>query len=69
MKDEKFPIDENEKSRKQLRRLRIDKEKYQETQKEEKKRIQKDKIIDEEEDEEKEEEEEDEYASYSKKEK
>ena len=39
----------------------------EETQKEEKKRIQKDKILDEEEDEEKEEE--DEYADYSKKEK
>ncbi len=50
-----------------LRRVRIfrrDKEKYAERIKEENKRIQKDKILDEEEDEEKEEE--DEYANYSK---
>jgi len=50
-----------------LRRVRIfrrDKEKYAEGIKEENKRIQKDKILDEEEDEEKEEE--DEYANYSK---
>ena len=51
-----------------LRRVRIfrrEKEKYAERIKEENKRIQKDKILDEEEDEEKEEE--DEYANYSKK--
>jgi hypothetical protein len=48
-----------------VRIFRRDKEKYAEKQKEEKKRIQKDKILDEEEDEEKEEE--DEYAEYSKK--
>jgi hypothetical protein len=50
-----------------LRRVRIfrrEKEKYAEGQKEENKRIQKDKILNEEEDEEKEEE--DEYANYSK---
>jgi hypothetical protein len=50
-----------------LRRVRIfrrDKEKYAESIKEENKRIQKDKILDEEEDEEKEEE--DEYANYLK---
>jgi hypothetical protein len=50
-----------------IRRIRIfrrDKEKYEEVQKEENKRTQKDKILDEEEDEEKEEE--DEYANYSK---
>jgi hypothetical protein len=51
-----------------LRRVRIfrrEKEKYAERIKEENKRMQKDKILDEEEDEEKEEE--DEYANYSKK--
>jgi len=36
MKDEKYPIDEDKRSRKRLRRLRIDEEKYEETQKEEK---------------------------------
>ena len=46
MKDEKYPIDEDKRSKK---RLRIEREKYEETQKEEKKKIQKDKIIDEEE--------------------
>jgi len=65
MKEEKYPIDDDERDRKRLRRLNIEEEKYEETQKEENKRIQKDKIIDEEEDEEKEE---DEYANYSKKE-
>ena len=66
MKDETYPEDEDERSEKRIRRLRIEEEKYDETQKEEKKRIQKDKMIDKEEDEEKEEE--DEYADYSKKE-
>ena len=66
MKDEKYPIDEDERSRKRLRRRRIEEEKFEETHKEEKKRIQKDKNLDQEEDEEKEEE--DEYAEYSKKE-
>jgi hypothetical protein len=80
MKDEKYPKDEDEGSRKRLRKLRIEEEKYDETQEEENKRTQKDKIIDEETqkvenkriqkdkiiDEEKEEE--DEYANYSKKE-
>ena len=59
MKEEKYPIDEDERSRKRPRRLSIEEETYEETQKEEKKRIQKDKIIDEEED--------DKYANYSKK--
>jgi hypothetical protein len=35
MKDEKYPIDEDERSRKRLRRLRIEEEKYEEAQKEE----------------------------------
>ena len=48
-----------------MKAFRRDKEKYAERIKEENKRIQKDKILDEEEDEEKEEE--DEYAEYSKK--
>ena len=66
MKEEKYPINEDENGRKRLSRLNIEEEKYEETQKEENKRIQKDNIIDEAEDEEKEEE--DEYANYSKKE-
>jgi hypothetical protein len=56
MKDEKYPTDEDKRSKK---RLRKEEEKYEETQKVENKRIQKDNIIDEEEDE---------YANYSKKE-
>ena len=65
MKDEQYPTDEDERSRKRLIKLRIEEEKFEEAENEEKKRIQKDKIISEEEDEEKEEE--DEYADYSKK--
>jgi hypothetical protein len=61
MKDEKYPLDEDDRSRKRLRKLRIEEEKFEETEKEEKRRIQKDKILDEEK-------EEDEYADYSKKE-
>jgi len=61
MEDEKYPIDKDERGKKLLRR-RIEKENCKEPQIEEKKRIQKDKILDEEEDEEKEEE--DEYADY-----
>ena len=84
MKDEKYPIDEDERSRKRLRILRTEEEKFEETEKVEKKRIQKDKILDEEtqkeekkriqkdkildEEEDEEKEEEDEYADYSKKE-
>ena len=66
MKEEKYPTDEDEKSRKRLRRRRIEKGYCEVTQIEEKKRIQKDKNLDIEEDEEKEEE--DEYADYSTKE-
>jgi len=44
MKDEKYPIDEDERSKKQLRRLRIEEKKFEETQKKEKKKRQKDKI-------------------------
>ena len=61
MKDEKHPIDGDERRKKRLRIRRTEEEKYEETQKEEKKRIQKDKNIDEEEDEEKEQEEQNEY--------
>jgi hypothetical protein len=64
MKDEKYPKDGDERSRKPLRRQKTEGEKYEEAQNEEKKRTQKDQIIDEEEDEEKEEE--DEYSNYSK---
>jgi hypothetical protein len=48
MNDEKYPIYEDERSGKRLRRRRIEKENYKEPQIEEKKRIQKDKILDEE---------------------
>ena len=65
MKDETYPLDEDESSRNRLSKLRMEEEKYDVTQIEEKKRTQKDKILDEEEDEEQEEE--DEYADYSKK--
>jgi hypothetical protein len=65
MKDEKYPKDDDERSRIQIKRRKIGGKKCDKEQDEEKKRTQKDKIIDEEEDEEKEEE--DEYASYSKK--
>jgi len=65
MKDEKYPKDGNERSKKPLRRRITERKKCDKEQIEENKRIQKDKIIDEEEDEEKEEE--DEYANYSKK--
>jgi hypothetical protein len=41
MKDEKYPTDEDDRSRKRLRRLRIEEEKYEEGQKEENKRIKK----------------------------
>ena len=66
MKDEKYPLDEDERSKKRMRRLSIEEEKFEEKERVEKKRMEKDKILDEEEDEEKEEE--DEYADYSKKE-
>ena len=36
MKDETYPLDEDERSRKRLRKLRIEEEKYEETKKEEK---------------------------------
>jgi len=65
MKDEKYPKDGDERSRKTLEKRKTDWKKCDKEQEEENKRIQKDKIIDEEEDEEKEEE--DEYANYSKK--
>jgi len=84
MKDGKYPLDEDERSRKRLRRLRVEEEKFIETEIVKKKRMQKDKIIDEEtqkeekkrikkdkilnEEEDEEKEEEDEYADYSKKE-
>jgi len=83
MKEEKYPINEDESGRKRLSRLNIEEEKYEETQEEENKRTQKDKIIDEEtqkvenkrtqkdniiDEAEDEEKEEDEYANYSKKE-
>jgi hypothetical protein len=51
----------NKRSKKHIQRLRAEEEKYEEAQIEEKRRIQKDKIISEEEDEEKEEEEENGY--------
>ena len=63
MKEEKYPKDEDKRSRKRLIKLRKEEEKFLETKKEGNKRIQKDKNIDDEEDEEKEE---DEYANYSK---
>jgi len=50
MKDEKYPIDEDERSIKRLRILRIEEEKFEETEKVEKKRMEKDKSIDEGED-------------------
>jgi len=62
MNEEKYPTDEDERSRKRLIRPKTEWKKCDD---EENKRIQKDKIIDEEEDDEKEEE--DEYANYSKK--
>jgi hypothetical protein len=65
MKDEKYPKDRDERSRKPLRNRTTEQKKCDIERIEENKRIQKDKIIDEEEDEEKEEE--DEYANYSKK--
>jgi hypothetical protein len=65
MKDENYPTNESERSRKRLIRRKTEGKKYEDEQDEEKKRTQKDKVIDEEEDEEKEEE--DEYANYSKK--
>ena len=57
----KVRLMKNIKSKKQIRRLRTAEDKYEEMQKEEKKRIQKDKSIGEEEDEEKEQEEENGY--------
>ena len=51
----------DKRSKKHIQRLRTEEEKYEVTQKDEKKRIQKDKSIGEEEDEEKEQEEENEY--------
>jgi len=65
MKDEKYPKDGDERSRKTQVKRKTEWKKCDKAQIEENKRIQKDKIIDEEEDEEKEEE--DEYANYSKK--
>jgi hypothetical protein len=65
MKDEKYPTDGDETSRKPLRGRKKVRKKCDKEQIEENKRIQKDKILDEEEDEEKEEE--DEYTNYSKK--
>ncbi len=65
MKEEKYPTDEGERSRKRLGRRKTEMKKCDKAQDEENKRIQKDKAIDEEEDEEKEEE--NEYANYSKK--
>jgi uncharacterized membrane protein YgaE (UPF0421/DUF939 family) len=62
MKEEKYPKDEDKRSRKRLIKLRKEEEKFLETEKEGNKRIQKDKNIDEED----EEKEEDEYANYSK---
>ena len=62
MKEEKYPTDKDEKSRKRLRRRRIEKGYCEVTQIEERKRLQKDKILNEEEDEEKEEE--DEYVDH-----
>jgi hypothetical protein len=63
MKDEKYLMDENKRRKKRLRlrRRRINEEGCEKTQIEEKKRIQKDKILDEEEAEEKEQEEENGY--------
>jgi len=68
MKDEKYTIDEDKTRKKRLilRRRRMEEGRCEETQIEERKRIQKDKILDMEEDEEKEPEED--YANYSKKE-
>jgi hypothetical protein len=69
LREEKMTNIESPSDQGRIKRIRIfrrDKEKYEELQKEENKRTQKDKILDEEEDEEKEEE--DEYANYSKKE-
>ena len=65
MKDEKYPKDGVEQSRKPLRRRKTERKKCDKDQIEENKRTQKDEILDEEEDEEKEEE--DEFANYSKK--
>ena len=39
MKDETYPLDEDEKSRKKVERLRKEEEKYEDLQKEDKKRI------------------------------
>lgn len=58
MKEEKYPTNENERRRIQLRRRKTEGKKCDKEQTEENKRIQKDKIIDEEEDE---------NANYSKK--
>jgi len=65
MNEEKYPTDEDERSRKRLIRPKTEWKKCDRAQDEENKRTQKDKILDEEEDDEKEEE--DEYANYSKK--
>ena len=65
MKDEKYPKNGDERSRKPLRRRKTERKKCDKDQIEENKRTQKDEILDEEEDEEKEEE--DEFANYSKK--
>jgi len=43
MKDGKYPLDEDERSRKRLRRLRVEEEKFIETEIVKKKRMQKDK--------------------------
>ena len=62
MKDEKYPKDGDERSRKPLKRRKTEGKKCDKAQIEENKRTQKDEILDEEEDEEKEEE--DEYVDY-----
>ena len=62
MKNEKYPKDGDEQSRKQLKRQKTEGNKYEEEQVDENKRMQKDEILDEEEDEEKEEE--DEYVNH-----
>jgi hypothetical protein len=62
MKDEKYPKDGDERSRKPLKRRKTEGKKCDKDQIEENKRIQKDEILDEEEDEEKEEE--DEYVNH-----
>ncbi len=66
MNNENYPINEGEIRKKRLRKRGIEEQKDEATRIIEKKRVEKDKILDIEEEEEKEEE--DEYANYSKKE-